>query len=109
MAPFIINPDQMLRRGLRAINIDDTKQNRRGRKRNVADFKTAFGKNPLHLCRVWRDLQTTYIQDAKMQEDEARSPNGLRGFLIANNFLKAYAANNVRAALFQGMDITLAL
>ena len=108
MPPFIINPQQMLRRGLRAINIDDPKQNRRLNKTNVADFKSAFGKHPIHLCRVWRDLQLTNIPEARMEEDEARSRNGLLGFLIANNFFKCYTSNNVRAALFQGMDRTLA-
>ena len=104
MPPYIISPLQMLRCGLRAINIDDIKQNRRFQKTNIGDFKSAFGKHPVHLCRVWRDLQTTNIQAAHMEEEEARSENGLRGFLIANNFLKVKTLNNVRAALFQGMD-----
>ena len=99
----------MLRRGLRAINIADFKHNRRLEKTNVADFKAAFGKHPLHLCRVWRDLQSTNIAAARMEECEARSPDGLKGFLIANNFLKAATTNSIRAALFQGMDRTRCL
>ena len=98
----------MLRRGLRAINIGDLQQGRRLEKTNIRDFKSAFGKHPIHLCRVWRNMQSTTIPEARMEEEEARSGNGLRGFLIANNFLKVYTSNNVRAALFQGMDRTLA-
>ena len=105
--PFIINPRQMLRRGLCLVNIDQTKQRRRLYKTNVEDFKSFFGKHPVHLCRVWRDLQTTNIPEAFMPEDEARQPNSFMGFLMANNMLKVYPAHNVRAGLFNGQDRTL--
>ena len=105
--PYIITPAQMLRRGLRMINIDNVKQGRRLEKTNIYDFKSNFGKNPIHLCRVWRDLQTTTVADAHMTEEEARSNNGLKGFLMANNFLKTYNTLSTQAALFQGADKTL--
>ena len=72
------------------VNIGDEKQERRFYKRNITDFKAIFGRHPIHLCRVWRDLQTTSLVDALMSEDEARQPCSLRGFMIANNFLKTY-------------------
>ena len=68
MAPFIISPEQMLRRGLRAVGCENYKQNRRLDKTNVGSFKSVYGKHPLHLCRVWRDLQTTDIPEARMEE-----------------------------------------
>lgn len=107
MPPYVISPAQMMRRGLRMINIDDVKQGRRLEKTCVKDFKSNFGKHPIHLCRVWRDLQTTAVADAHMPAAEARNPNGLRGFLMANNFLKTYNTLSTQAALFQGADKTL--
>ena len=86
------------------VNINDTKQQRRHEATNIRNFKEHFGKHPIHLCRVWRDMQLTTIADAHMSEEEARSPNGLRGFLMACNLLKVYTGHSVRAALFQGED-----
>ena len=50
-------------------------------------------------------MQLTDIAAARMEEDEARTENAFKGFLIANNLLKVFTTNSVRAALFQGMDI----
>ena len=104
MPPYIISPLQMLRRGLRMVNIEDFKQHRRLEKTNVADFKSNFGRHPIHLCRQWRDLQTTTIPEANMSEEEARHKHGLRGFLMAHHFLFSYDTLKNRAAHFQGED-----
>ena len=88
------------------INHLDAVQNRRLEKTNVANFKAAFGKHPLHLCRIWRDLQTTNIAEAHLPEDYARSKDGLLGFFLGWNLLKCYTSHSVRASLFQGIDIT---
>ena len=104
---YVLTPQQMLRRGLRLINHSDRKQQRRLEKTNVRNFKSAFGKHPIHLCRLWRDLQQTNIIEAYMPEDEARSKNGLLGFLLACNFLKVYTSHSIRASLFEAMDVTL--
>jgi len=89
------------------INIDDTAQQRRLNKTNISDFKSNFGRHPLHLCRMWRDLQTTNIVEAFMPEDEARSPNGLKGFLMACHFCKTHGTVSVRASHFGGADRAL--
>ena len=104
MPPYVVSPAQMLRRGLRLCNIADFKQQRRLEKTNVGDFKSLFGRHPIHQCRLWRDLQTTNIAEAKMSEEEARHPNGLRGFLMAQHFLFSYGTLKNRAALFGGED-----
>ena len=97
----------MLRRGLRLVNIDYVKQNRRLAKTNIRDFKSLFGKHPSHLCRVWRDLQTTNVPESFMSEDEARLDTSFMGFLMAHNMMKVYTGHAVRATLFQGADRTL--
>ena len=102
MPPFIINPNQMLRRGLRLINIDNVKQQRRLNKTNLADFMSAFGKNPVHLCKVWRDLQTHQHIAHPMSFNEARTKDAFEGFMMANNFLRTYTTTAIQAALFNG-------
>ena len=104
---YLLTPAQMLRRGLRLIQHTDRIQQRRYEKTNVKNFKSAFGKHPIHLCRIWRDLQQTNIPEAFLPEDEARSKNGLRGFLLAFNLLKVYSSHSVRASLFSAMDVNL--
>ena len=107
MPPFLINPLQMLRRGLRLVSIDHATQNRRLTTTNIRDFKSLFGKHPIHLCCVWRDLQSDAVPDeAFMSEAEAHDPDSFLGFLMANNMLKVYTGHAVRAALFQGQDRT---
>lgn len=106
MPPYLINPQQMLRRGLRAVNIDDVKQQRRLSKTNLADFMSIYGKHPLHLCRLWRALQTHADIAHPMSFQEARTKDAFEGFLFANNFLRTYTTNAVQAALFNGADRT---
>lgn len=104
MPPYIVSPAQILRRGLRMINIDDVKQGRRLKKTCIGDFKSNFGKHPVHLCRVWRDLQQSANPEAYVTEEEARSEHGLLGFMMANNLMETYNTLSTQAALFQGCD-----
>ena len=86
------------------ININNRVQNRRLNKTNVIDFKSNFGKHPLHLCRVWRDMQITNVVEAFLPEEEARSEDGLKGFLMACNLCKTYGSVSTRASQFGGAD-----
>lgn len=95
---LIINPTQMLRRGLRLIGIRDATQRGRNYQTNVEYFKDHFGKHPLHLCRVWRDLQTTNNPDAHM---DATEKYAFLGFLAALNFLKCYQKTKNRVTVFK--------
>ena len=104
MPPFIINPQQMLRRGLRLVSIDRTKQDRRLTKTNLQDFMSIYGKHPLHLCRVWRNLQTHQHIAHPMAFDEARTKDAFEGFMIAQNFLRSYTTVVIQASLFKGAD-----
>lgn len=104
MPPFLITPAQMLRRGLRLVKVDDVKQQRQMNKTNVADFMSLFGKYPLHLCRVWRDLQTHQHIDHPISFEEASTNDAFEGFMYAQNFLWTYTTTVVQAALFNGAD-----
>ena len=104
----LINSAQMLRRGLRSVKISDSTQKRRNKATNIRQFKSIFGKHPLHLCRLWRDLQTIAPANVRVTDNVASAPNSLLGFFIANNFLRCYErSDDVRAALFRGMDTAL--
>ncbi|CAB9506311.1 expressed unknown protein [Seminavis robusta] len=59
-------------------------------------FKAHFGKNPLHLARVYRDLQVFGI----LERAEAEKKNSFIGFMLANNFLRLYESADVRNARF---------
>jgi hypothetical protein len=86
------------------INIVHETQKRRLRSTNIQSFKANYRKHPLHLCRVWRDLQTTAINEAKISQAEAKKDNTYKGFMIANHFFKTYGSDNVRAAAFSGIE-----
>lgn len=102
-APFLLNPLFILKQGLQWCNVQETRYDRRNMKFNVAVFKSFFGKHPLHLARVWRDLQVYNI----MTVAEARTRLAFQGFLLGNCFLKLYEKAHVRNARFDVNHVTL--
>jgi hypothetical protein len=101
-AVILISPNQMLRRGLRAIGVDGHQRNKWCKETQVTKFKSIYGKHPLHCSRIWRDLQTTTNPDAKI---DATEPDALLGFFCGLNFLKTYAKENIRSALFEHINV----
>ena len=95
-AAFIIHPSDMLYQGLLLCGVNDAKQQRRSAKTNVRVFKAHFGKDPKHLCRVWRDLQLKGLLDI---QDRGRKHSFL-GFMAANNYLRCYESLDVMAGRF---------
>ena len=95
-ASFLLSP-----RSLKLCNIDESIQEHRSPQRNVRVFKAHFGKHPLHLSRVWRDLQIHGL----MTREEAKMRESFVGFLVAKNFLRCYEVDDVRGARFDiGLD-----
>ena len=95
-APHLIHPDYILREGLKFAKVDEARQQKRCTERNVSVFKAHYGKHPLHLARVWRDLQVYGI----LTVDEAKDRSNFVGFLMANCFLKLYEGADVRGPRF---------
>ena len=56
-APHLIRPSFILKEGLKYVNVSEEMQSRRSKATNVRVFKCSYGKHPVHLARVWRDLQ----------------------------------------------------
>jgi len=94
--PFCVGPSYMLREGLKMVHVDLEEQERRCLSTNVRVFKSHFGKHPLHLCRVHRDLQIA----GHMARDEAMSRNSFLAFMLSNNFLRCYETADLRHARF---------
>ena len=101
----IINPTGMLRYGLAFCKVDGAIQDRRCEASNVRQFKAVYGKHPVHLCRVWRDLQVNGI--LTIGPEAFGMKNALEGFLAANNYLRCYQALDVQSALLSNIPQNL--
>ena len=93
---LLIHPNHLVFNGLNAVKVDAETQGRRCEARNVEQFKSIFGKHPVHLARVWRDLQLHGIMDV----GELGMHESFMGFMLGNNYLKTYANLHLQGALF---------
>lgn len=84
--PHLIHPSYILKEGLKHVNVTEEIQKRRLTATNVRVFKTNYGKHPLHLARVWRDMQIYGF----LLKIEAQNPKNFVGFLATMNFLRCY-------------------
>jgi len=82
-------PAQVLRIGLKLIGVSRERQQRQLHKTNVTDFKAHFGTEPIVCAKMWDDLQTTDIADAKIKATLHDGAN-LKNFLRACHFLMRY-------------------
>jgi hypothetical protein len=60
MEEYLISPEQMLRRGLRAVGCGSEVQARCYKKTNVKNFKAHYGPHPNHCATIWKDILVTY-------------------------------------------------
>jgi hypothetical protein len=82
MEEYLISPEQMLRRGLRAVGCGSEVQARCYQKTNVKNFKAHYGPHPNHCATIWKDILVTYsLLDSP---DEVN----LRGFFLGLHFLR---------------------
>jgi hypothetical protein len=87
-----VSPSQMLRRGLKLINISRQVQNRRGMTANVLLFKQHYGIHPNQASTVWKDI----VDDGALNEETVN----LKSFFMALNFLRCYDTEGIRATRF---------
>ena len=76
---------------------------RTGRAANVTLLKQFFGKDPLNLTRVFRDLQAYGILDINIYGQSS----SFKGFLVANNYLKCQLKAKMQGSLFSIRDRNL--
>jgi hypothetical protein len=96
MAPFVLHPSYILRQGLIFCGLDEVRQAKLCKETQVRIFKSHYGRHPLHLARVYRDLQVSGV----MTEDEGKSKHTFYEFLLANNFLRCYEEDDLRYVRF---------
>jgi len=66
MVVLVYTEEQILRIGLGLIGVDRKRQKRQLPKTNVSDFKAHYGTEPKICKKIWEDLQTTTIPEAKL-------------------------------------------
>ena len=96
-----IQPSVIIRRGLDLVGFTAARQRRTKLSTNVDRFRSSFGAGPRACAKIFRDLQTTNIADARIER-----PN-LIYFLIAINWLATYKKEAEMAGYFQLDDKTL--
>lgn len=106
---IIYTPDQVMRRGLLMVGVNDMQQQKQLRKTNIEDFKAHFGVLPVVLASIWEELVTTPIVEARIDPDAMynRKSVSLKNFLQANHFLMRYATETERKVQLRESKKTL--
>lgn len=97
MEPLVIHPNAILREGLKFCNFDLERQHSLTDKARVRLFKSHYGRHPLHLSRVYRDLQVA----GELRREDAKDKSTFHAFLLANNFLRCYEEGDLRFSRFE--------
>lgn len=89
--------DELLLYGLRLVYArNPDRLSRCSRDRNVQRFNTFFGASPTVYVKIWNDLQTTTIPEARVEPKDL----DLTYFFMSLHFLKCYPLEDEREALF---------
>ena len=89
-------PEQMLYEGLIAVNYTDIRINRATQDTNNSRFKAHYGVFPVVCCCVWKDLQTTSVEEARIDPKDIK----LKPFFMALHTLQKYPTEIEREAIF---------
>lgn len=96
-----ISSKKFLKLGLELVGYDAKRQHRTRTATNVVRFRSNFGAGPKTCRAIFRDLQTTEIEEARIDK-----PNYFY-FLVALNWLKTYKKEGVMAGHFKRDEKTL--
>jgi hypothetical protein len=95
-------PSKILERGLVLRHVSVETQQRRHYKTNKQRFKSEFGAAPAACAKIWEDLQTTTVPEAKIDTKKCK----LDHFLLAMNFIKMYPTEKQQANAFDKHGIS---
>jgi len=99
---IIVTPDEMQEKGLALAGFEEERQ-ARAPKSNRQRFLDRYGSSAYQLCKIWEDLQTTDI-------DEARVPPKklvLDYFFLAHHFLRHYPVESERHGDYDARSQTI--
>jgi len=82
----ILTPHEILVAGLKALKYSKRRINRCKDSTNQGRLRNAHGLNSVALAQLWEDLQTTSIEEARLDPNQ----RDLLMFFISLNFLKKY-------------------
>lgn len=107
---YIYTGDQVMRIGLEMMGFPLERQQRVQYKTRSKDFKAFFGVHPFIVARIWEDLQTTTIDEARINPSPAWAAFGMctmKNFLHAFHFLKRYPTETERKGTTGHSAVTL--
>ena len=88
---------EILREGLELVGFNEQRQARVSNSTNRDRFKEHYGSSPVVCARIWDDLQTTTIPEARV---DVKRDKELEYFLQAQQLLTMYTRENQRSGTF---------
>jgi hypothetical protein len=98
---MIVTPDQTMARGLKFAGFDEGRVGRVGQALNERRFRSWYGSNPNVIARIWEDLLTTEIAEARIPPEA-----DFDRFLMSFYFLKVYPTEEHRSGIFEVCEKT---
>jgi hypothetical protein len=95
MAILVLTPDEFM--SPLGLTIGGYDEERATRESNMDRFKSIYGSLPHVYARLWEDLITTDIVEARIGTDNIRGTTPYN-FLIAINFLKCYRTDKSKSS-----------
>ena len=92
MVVGVLTASNILRMGLDIAHISRCEQRRLSKPTKYRKFKSHYGVHPLHAARAWRDLLTTTIPAARINETD----KSIYAFFAALNLVRVYATEDIR-------------
>jgi hypothetical protein len=96
MDPFVHTIDEFLEWGLAFVGLPRNKQQNMGRVALLEKFRAHYGVNPNVCGELFVDLQTTDVDDARIDPDDI----SVKYFLMSIHFLKCYPTESQLACMF---------
>lgn len=85
------SPDEMFVQGLMVVGFDIERQESVRLKKNLQRFSTHFKCKPIVLAQLWEDLQTTSVDEARIEPTQQKDVDY---YLMAIHFLACYPKEN---------------
>jgi hypothetical protein len=92
----VYTANEIMKQGLLLVNYTRKRIRRAKMKRNIERFKGHFGSKPSVIAKIWEDLQTTQVAEARVLAEDLH----MNLFLMAMHHLKRYPTELEREPIF---------